>query len=190
MTDTLRNDKQLGTDSVGLYGHAPGLLPHPAPPASDGFRDSGALLAPTTHMNISFGLAERRERNIKRTRGMFRTNISPCFRQQGTPNTSGMKIVEASSAPSVQAYLHQYQHPERKHWMQTHKQVVQANRVSQNIMHTSYIRAAAPAQVAWKVPYVQGQRKVQPIGPYQSLAQRSILYRISDYLGSLGGGNA
>ena len=187
MPDSLRRDQQFGTDAVGIYGHAPGLLPKPAPTESSGFRDSNVLLAPETHMIPAFALRQKLERNNKRCRGVFRTNISPCFRAPQTPNTSGMKIVEASSAPSVQAYLHQYQHPERKRWMQTHKQVVQANRISQNTAHTGYIRAAAPAQVAWKVPYVQGQRNVQPIGPYQSLAQRSILYRISDYLGSLGG---
>jgi len=175
---------------LGLYGHTPGGSPGAMTiPASSGFRDKGALLTPTTHMLPSFGLEERRQRNINRTRGVFRTNISPCFRHSETPSASGMKIVEAYNAPSYQAWLHQSAHPERKPWMQDGRQIVQANRNSQNSMRTARIRPAAPAQVAWKVSYVVGQRNVQPIGPYQSLAQRSILYRISGYLSSLGGGS-
>jgi len=175
---------------LGLYGNTPGGAPGGmAPQPSDGFRDRGVILAPETHMLPAFGLLERRQRNINRTRGLFRLNVSPCFRHANTPSGSGMKIVEAYNAPSYQAWLHQNKHPERKTWMQDAKQIVQANRNSQNGMRTARIRPAAPAQVAWKVPYVVGQRNVQPIGPYQSLAQRSILYRISGYLSSLGGGS-
>jgi len=175
---------------MGIYGHTPGGAPSGMTvPTSDGFRDKGALLAPETHMLPSFGLEWRRQRNINRTRGVFRTNISPCFRHADTPSGSGMKSVQAYNAPSYQAWLHQAAHPERKPWMQDARQIVQANRNSQNAGKSARIRPAAPQQVAWKVPYVVGQRNVQPIGPYQSLAQRSILYRISGYLSSLGGGS-
>ena len=182
--------KQFGRFSIGLYGKMPPGSPgEMTVPASEGFRNHGALLAPTTHMLPSFGLAERRQRNINRTRGLFRLNINPVARHVLTPSGSGMKIVEAYNAPSYQAYLHQAKYPERKKWMQDAAQIVQANRNSQNGSRTALIRPAAPAQVAWKVPIVIGERNVQPIGPYQSLQQRSILYRISGYLSSLGGGS-
>lgn len=191
MADSTKQDGNVGKPSIGLYGSNPASMlsiAKPAPGESSGNRDRNVILTPNTNIHPAWGLEQRRQRNINRTRGMFRTNISPVFRHSQTPSGSGMKVVEALNSPSVQAWVHLAQHPERKGWAQTPDQVVQANRNSQNSMRTARIRAAAPAQVSWKVPYVVGQRNVQPIGPYQSLKQRSILYRLSDYLSTLGGG--
>lgn len=186
MPDSLRHEGQLGAHRVGLYGGNP-MVPRATPPPSDGSRDKNVILVPSTNMHPAWGLAQKRQRNINRTRGIFRTNVSPVFRHSQTPSGSGEKAVETLNAPSVQAYMHLNTHPERKAWSQTPQQVVQANRASQNAGRTALIRPAAPAQVSWKVSYVQGQRNVRPIGPYQSLKQQSILYRLSDYLSSLGG---
>lgn len=173
--------------SRGRYGLP--VTPASHNPVAQGGRSGGLLLAPGTNQDVSFGNEKKRQRNIKRTRGIFRTNISPVARGPETPNTSGQKVEYVSSDPSVQAYLHLEDRDERRNakrqrvlWAQTHEEVVFAARVNANRGHSALIRPAAPAQPNWKTSYIIGQRHVTPQGPYNSYQQKSVIQRIGDNL--------
>ncbi len=186
--DSTKVDGVVGKPSIGLYGAAPGCYPRMASVPAGGYHDGTVRLEAQTNQRIARAVAPREQRNHKRINGLFSLNMSPVFRGPGTPSGSGLKYYQAVYDPAAQAYLHLGYHPERKGWAQTPQQIMQARRVQDNRMRTARIEAAAPAQVAWKVPYVVGQRNVQPIGPYQSLKQKSILYRLSDMFNTMGGG--
>jgi len=186
MPDTLRREGIYGrARSTGLYG---ALTSHGAPAPSNGTRDMNVRTEQQTSMRIARGVSQRETRNHKRIDGVFSLNMSPVFRGPGTPNSSGLKYYQAVYDPAAQAYLHLSYHPERKRWAQTPQDIMLARRISDNRGRSARIEPRAPQQVAWKVPYVVGQRNVQPIGPYQSLKQRSILYRLSDVFSSLSQG--
>jgi hypothetical protein len=160
------------------------------PTVSMGGRSPGLLSAENTNSYVSFGNAKKRQRNIERTRGVFRTNVSPVFRGPNTPSESGQKVWQTYPAPSVQAWLHLTDRDEKRNttgarvtWAQSPQEIVRASRINANRMHSALIRPAAPAQPNWKTSYIIGQRNVQPIGPYQSMAQKSIIQRVGTRLG-------
>lgn len=188
--------KDPGVTGGGRYGIYGGTCPplH-TPSVSQGHWSAGQVQAPEKTRNISQGNEAKRERTIKRTRGVFRTNVSPVFRSQGTPGGSGQKIEYVYSDPSVQAYLHLEDDgpqgtakEQRVGWAQTHEEIVRANRVNANRMHSALIRPAAPAQANWKRAYVVGQRNVSPQGPYYRGPQQSIIQRIGAATGLNKGG--
>lgn len=179
-----------GGGRYGMYGKTLPVV-H-APTVSNGSRSGGLLLAQNTNSYVSFANQAKRERNIKRTRGVFRTNVSPVFRGPHTPSESGLKIQQTYPDPSVQAYLHLKDPDDRKKgnrasWAQSPEEIVIANRICSNNGHRALIRKAAPAQPNWKTSYIIGERAVQPIGPYQTTYQRSIIQRVGSALGVSGG---
>lgn len=193
----MTNDFQpRGVSGGGRYGIYGSTWPaRHMPSVSQGGRSGGLLVAENTNSYVSFGNSAKRERNIHRTRGVFRTNISPVFRHAHTPGGSGQKVEYMYPAPSVQAYIHLkdggYQgtaKAQRSGWAQTADMLIFANRVNANRMHSALIRPAAPAQVNWKTSYIVGQRNVQPIGPYQSLQQKSIIERVGSFVQAQGRG--
>jgi hypothetical protein len=153
-----------------------------------GNRSPGNLESVNTNMLPSFGNAAKRERNIHRTRGIFRLRVQAVFRGSNTPSQSGQKREYTYPDPSVQAWLHLKDRDDiganasakqaRGEWAQTPDEIVFYNRVNANRMHSALIRPAAPAQVSWQTSYIVGQRNVKPVGPYQSIQQRSIIERI------------
>ena len=181
-----QQDNLRSTRLTGKYGKYP-QLPNLNEKVGNAQFDKGVRLDRSTNMLPARSFGPREDRNHKRIASVFKANMSPVFRGPGTPTSSGLKWYQAVYDPSAQAWIHRGTHPERKSWEQTPDQIMLARRVSDNRMRTAQIAAAAPAQVAWKVPYVVGQRNVEPIGPYQTTMQRSILYRISNALGKLSG---
>ena len=175
-----------GGGRYGIYGKTMPVVHTPT--VSLGSRSPGLLAASDTNQYVSFGNAMKRKRNIERTRGVFRTNISPVFRSAGTPSESGQKVWQTYPDPSVQAYLHLKDPDDRKKdqrwaWAQSPQEIVTASRINANRMHSALIRKGAPQQANWKTSYIIGQRNVQPIGPYQSLNQQSIIQRVGTRLG-------
>ena len=174
------------TRLTGKYGQYPDL-PNLNEPISNAQWDKGVRMYPNTNMLPARSFGPREDRNHRRVASVFKNNMSPVFRGPGTPTGSGLKWYQAVYDPSSQAWIHRGTHPERKSWEQTPDQILLARRKNDNVMHSSRIAAAAPAQVAWKVPYVVGARNVEPIGPYQTTMQRSILYRLSNALSKITG---
>lgn len=188
MADDYKTTGVVGGGRYGLYGKTVPVMHGPS--VSYGGRSGGLLVAPNTNSYVSFGNQAKRQRNINRTRGLFRLNVQAVFRGPDTPSESGQKVEYTYPDPSVQAYLHLNDKDEKRNakgqrvgWAQAPQDIVLAARINANRMHSAYIRPAAPAQPNWKTSYIIGQRNVQPIGPYQSLQQKSIIGRIGTRLG-------
>jgi hypothetical protein len=158
------------------------------PPASHGTRDKGVELYPDTNMYPARSTVTREQASTARVRGIFATNVWAAFRGPNAAGVGGLKPEQAAYDLSHQAYLHKDANFQND-GMQQIPAILAEKRINDHVTHSALIRPAAPAQVSWKVAYVQGERNVQPIGPYNTQSQKSILSRVSTILGNMGKGS-
>lgn len=131
-----------------------------------------SILSQNTNVYPAFGNIRKIERNRRLTGSIMRLNFGMWHIGQG------IKPIETTNDPLKR-------NPEY---------IIARGREEMSIAGRTrgHIRPAAPGQVQWKNPYWRAQRPParKPIGPFTqgSLQQQSIMYRMSNSLGKLGGG--
>lgn len=131
-----------------------------------------SAFSPNTNVHPAFGNVYKIQRNRRLTASVMNLNYGKWHIGQG------LKPIETTNDPLGR--------PSEYIIRRNREEMSNAGRMR------GRIRPANPALVTWKYPYYRVTRPPvrQPIGPFTqgSLEQQSILYRLSDAFGKLGGG--